>query len=269
MRVVELYVGREDLSVEPAARFSVLDSSCRGLRLFGCMVLCVSAMLGSAGCGGGTTGTSPTGELKFSGIAEGADGSRAGQLTMTVRSGDNDEALVDSGTNPNGEFAMDLPGSEDQLIVEVDGVGSTAIARQQRGNGTMSAKLAVTREGALTSRDLSEAQVDSSTLCSNLEVSGNAIQVVGPVGSGECLVDIVIASQELALGSFTATLRGVCGGVGPKAAISESRAGNEGRLRLDLSQAFSAGCTGLEVVVQSSQALELASVFVVQQQQQQ
>lgn len=265
MRVVELYVGRENLSVKSAARVSVLDSSARGLRLFGCIVLCVSTILSNTGCGGGTTGTSPTGELKFSGVAEDADGSRAGRLTMTVRSGENDEALVDSGTNANGEFAMDLPGSEEQLVVQVDGVGSTSIARQQRGNGTMSAKLAVTREGALTSRDLSEAQVDSSTLCSNLEVSGNSIKVVGPVGSKECLVDIVIASQELTLGSFTATLRGVCGGVGPKAAIVASRAGDDGRVRLDLNQGFSAGCTGLEVVVQSSQALELASAFVVQQ----
>jgi hypothetical protein len=231
-------------------------------RLIVCTVLCLCLAISCSGCGGGTTGTSSIGELKFSGVAEDADGTRAGELTMTVRSGGSDEALVDSGTNKNGEFAMDLPASEERIVVEVDGVGSTSIARQQRGDGTMSAKLAVTKEGTLTSRQFSESQVDRSTLCARLEVSGNIIRVVGPVGTEPCIVDIIVASEELSLESFTGTVRGVCSGT--RTVVQESRAEGDGRLRLDLNRAFLEGCEGLEVVVRSSQTPELASIFVVQ-----
>jgi hypothetical protein len=232
------------------------------------VILCAAAVIGWAGCGGGTTGTSPGGDFKFSGVAEDADGERVGQLTMTVRSAGSDQALVDSGTNTDGEFAMELPGSEERFVVEVDGVGSTLISRKQRGNGAMSAKLAVTEDGAISARELSEAQVDNSTLCSSLEVSGTTIQIVRLLGVEQCIFDIVIASQELALGSFTGAVSGVCRGAQNRATIQEVSAGDNGRVRIDLrqvlDQASLAGCEDLEVLVRSSRVPELATVFRIQ-----
>jgi len=219
------------------------------------LLVCLSA------CGGGTTGTSPTGELKFSGVAEKADGARAGMLNMTVRSGSSDEALADSGTNSQGEFLMQLPASEEMFVIEVAGVGSTSIARMQRGEGSMSAKLAAMKDGTLVAAQLSESQIDSSTLCESLAVEEGGLRVDGALGQGACLVDIVVESQELAVASFYGTVLAKCNGA--RDLIQQSRADATGRVRFDLSSALSSGCQQLELVVASSQAPELSGVFVV------
>jgi hypothetical protein len=50
---------------------------------------------------------------------------------MTVSSTSSDPVVIDSGTDARGEFAMDLPQSEDTFVVDVAGVGSATLERNQ------------------------------------------------------------------------------------------------------------------------------------------
>jgi hypothetical protein len=126
-------------------------------------------------CGGGTTGTSSTDSLKFSGYAETANGQRASDLSMSVQSAATDQTLVDSGTDRRGDFSMALPSDESGFLVIVDGVGEATIVRNQSGAGTMTSKLAATSNGALMVKDLFETQIDPISLCSGLTADGDLV----------------------------------------------------------------------------------------------
>ena len=110
-------------------------------------------------CGGGTTGTSSSDSVRFAGYAEGADGLRAANLSMSVASTATNENLADSGTNDAGDFSMELPAEVESFVVDVKGIGATTVSRQQRGVGTMTSTPAVSSTGALVAEDFFEVQV--------------------------------------------------------------------------------------------------------------
>lgn len=214
------------------------------------------------GCGGGTTGTSPTNELKFSGLVQQSNGTPAPSLLMTVRSGLTDDNLLDSGTNEQGEFAMDLPAAEESLVIDVQGVGSTTVTRAQRGAGTITAKLRVMPEGGLSTSQLSEAQIDEAALCSSLAVSGNMLAIVGDVGQEPCPVVISVDSQELGVAEFTGILSAVCDNA--RVDLEAAKASQQGEMTLDLNRAFSRGCEDVELSVLHSKVPELVASFIVE-----
>lgn len=226
------------------------------------LVAGVCGVIALGGCGGGTTGTSPTDSLKFSGFAEQANGARAGSLTMTVRSASSDETLVHSGTDPQGEFEMSLPASESQFVVDVTGVGTASLNRNQVGDGAMSAKLAVSAQGTLTVSKTFEVQVLEGSLCASLAQSGTTLVIVGEVGQERCLVQILTASKELPLDRFEASLFASCDGTSTQ--VASSKASTSGLIELDLNTAFSRGCVGLSIVVTHPEAAGLGSTFSVE-----
>ena len=214
-----------------------------------------------AACGGGTTGTSSSDSLRFSGYAEGADGVRAGRLSMSVASAATSESLVDSGTNDAGDFSMELPAEEEAFVVDVEGVGATQIARQQRGAGTMASKLSVTSTGALMAENVFEVQALGSVLCASLTLNGSALVVVGDVGSAPCKVAFSVASKSLPLTSFRGEVVALC--AGSMMTISSAAASSQGVITLDLNEAFTRSCSNITVFIASSRAPGLQSEFPV------
>jgi hypothetical protein len=214
-----------------------------------------------ASCGGGTTGTSSSDSLQFSGFAEGADGVRAARLAMSVTSAATSENLVDSGTDDAGDFSMELPAEEGAFVVDVNGVGSTTISRQQRGVGALASKLSVTSAGALVAEDVFEAQPLASILCASLSLSGSTIVVSGEVGNAPCKVAFSVASKSLPLNSFRGDLIASC--AGSRATISSAAASSQGVIMLDLNIAFARGCSDITVLISSSRSAGLRSEFPV------
>lgn len=223
--------------------------------------VCMLTLTALASCGGGTTGTSSSDSLRFSGFAQDADGARAARLSMSVTSTATNENLVNSGTNDSGDFSMELPAEEQAFLVDVDGVGTTAISRQQRGVGTMASKLSVTSAGALVAEDVFEAQPIGSTLCASLSLSGSAIVVSGDVGEAPCKVAFGVASRSLPLNSFRGDLVASCAGTAET--ISSAGASSQGTITLDINEAFARGCSDITVSITSSQAPGLRSEFPV------
>jgi hypothetical protein len=213
-------------------------------------------------CGGGTTGTSPTDTLRFSGFVEQADGTRASSIAMTIRSGVTEDNLLESATNEQGEFSMNLPASEQALIIEAQGVGSTMVMRDQRGDGAITAKLGVTSQGQLLATLISELQIKQSSLCSSLSPSENGLTIVGDVGQEPCLVTISVASQELPIEQFIGTLTAVCSNV--QVDLEISRASQQGEILYDLNRAFSLNCSDIQLKISHGNAPELVAIFIVE-----
>ena len=216
--------------------------------------------LGLVSCGGGTTGTSSTDSVKFAGYAEQANGGRAPFLSMTVSSGTSGEDLKDSGTNAQGDFAMVLPSRESSLVVDVVGLGSTTLRRQQEGPGTLSAKLSASDEGLQSGLQF-EAQLSEQNLCPNLSVSGDELIVIGDDGQVPCPATMAIASQELTLRDFQGSVVARCAGVLNTG--TPARSSSDGKLTVDLSSALNGGCDEIRIVLSHPQAPGLESIFYV------
>lgn len=222
--------------------------------------LSVLVALTLASCGGGTTGTSPTDNLKFSGYAEQSDGSRAGGLSMTVRSGATNQDLKESGTDPQGDFEMRLPESESSLVVDVVGVGATTVRRLQQGAGTLAAKLSA-GQGGLGADLQFEVQVDTSDLCPILSAQGDELLVTSSDLVSSCLVTFRVASPGLDLGQFSGKLLGECNG--SDVTISIGQSDPSGHVHIDLGQAFARGCRTMSVIVETPNAPGLQAEFFV------
>jgi hypothetical protein len=227
-----------------------------GAKLFALTIITVAI----ASCGGGTTGTSSTDSVKFAGYAEQPNGGRAPFLSMTVSSGISGEDLESSGTNADGDFAMALPSSESSLVVDVVGVGSTTMRRQQEGPGTLSAKLSDTGDGLVSGLQF-EAQVTEENLCPILSVSGDELVVIGDDAQIPCLATIAIASQELTLRNFEGSVVARCSGA--ITTLTTARSSADGKLTLDLSEAINRECDEIRIVLTNPQAPGLESIFYV------
>jgi hypothetical protein len=225
-------------------------------------IVCSLVCIGSIGCGGGTTGTSPTDSLKFSGFAQQADGERAGSLSMTVRSGETEEPLVDSGTDANGEFVMKLPASEQSLIVNVTGVGDARVDRSQKGAGAIAATLDVTEQGVLEIGQVFEAQAVATNSQCGVTVAGTAVQVGDGGVQESCVVRIAVASKALPLETFQGALIARCRGA--LEVLSVSRIGAASEIEVDLQPALAQECEDMAIEVSSTRNSELVSSFSVQ-----
>ncbi len=104
------------------------------------VLLAVCAALCFQGCGGGTTGTSITGdsgELKLLGQANGVDNKPAANKSMVVYSGEGEKELGESETDSEGRFEMSLPGSEKSVVVEIDSEPSVPLSRVYEGSSVL------------------------------------------------------------------------------------------------------------------------------------
>lgn len=215
------------------------------------------------GCGGGTTGTSPTDSFKLLGVAKQANGAPASSLSMTVRSSATDEPLVDSGTDAQGKFSMDLPAEEQSLVVDVTGVGQTRVNRNQRGSGAMATTLSVTTQGSLETRETFEAQVVPTDSLCEVVATGTTIQIARGDEQEPCIVNISVASQDLPLETFQGILTANCGGSDTVLSVSPNRAGSG--IQVNLQEALIRSCIDIKIQVSSTRNRELVTRFLVEE----
>jgi hypothetical protein len=212
-------------------------------------VILVGLLVHTAGCGGGTTGTSSTGELKLAGYAQGSSGQRLGDRSMTVRSGVDQGELLASQTDAEGSFTMALPGSESSVLIEIDGKVSSPIARRFNGSSILSTVLTLSSSGGFISQGSFEVQVDQASLCQSLGIEGNELYVKGAI-SGPCEVRARIAPTSYSLSSFSASLEGICDG--SSTLISTVPADTTGVVSIDVGGAIEGGCSSPRIVVSST-----------------
>jgi hypothetical protein len=211
-------------------------------------VILVGLLVHAAGCGGGTTGTSSTGELKLAGYAQAGSGQRLSELPMTVRSGGDQGELLSSQTDAEGSFAMALPGSESSVLIEIDGKLSSPIARRFSGSSVLSTVLTLSSDPSILAQGSFEVQIDEASLCSALGIEGNDLYVKG-VASEPCEARARIASTSYALSSFTASLKGRCDG--SSSVLATASADRAGVVSIDVGGAIERGCDSLRILLSS------------------
>jgi hypothetical protein len=218
--------------------------------------LLIAALLG---CGGGTTGTSSTGELKLIGEVRGPNDRSAANRSMIVYSGGelSQEELEVSATDSNGRFEMSLPGSESAVSIAVEGGARLNIRRRFSGSSIVSALLAdkadknelATNSYILENSKLYslkyayEIYINPSDICLQLATENNGIVVKEPLADTPCEVLIFAYSEQLPPSRFTAKLFAQC--LGNERALLNAAANSEGEMRVDLSEIVREQCEAI------------------------
>ena len=222
--------------------------------------LMISLTIGIVGCGGGTTGTSSTEELRVKGYAEAASGERLGDVPMVVRSGSGDQELLVSQTDQKGDFDMSLPGEEDSIVIEVGGQDSPEVRRNFSGSSVLSTVLAVDTAGALSTSGIFEVQIDAASLCDSLTAKGNTLYIIQePVGQS-CPISLSTHS-DLQSNPLRGEIIARCDG--EQQTFATALTNQAGELRLDVPWSQVTGCDSIEVVVfPSAQRSRTVSISV-------
>ena len=223
--------------------------------------LMISLTIGIVGCGGGTTGTSSTEELRVKGYAEAASGERLGDVPMVVRSGSGDQELLVSQTDQKGDFDMSLPGEEDSIVIEVGGQDSPEVRRNFSGSSVLSTVLAVDTAGAPSTSGIFEVQIDAASLCDSLTAKGNTLYIIQePVGQS-CPISLSTHSDQQSLNPLRGEIIARCDG--EPQTFASALTNQAGELRLDVPWSQVTGCDSIEVVVfPSAQRSRTVSISV-------
>jgi hypothetical protein len=214
-----------------------------------CLSLLTIAPLG-VGCGGGTSGTSSTGELKLAGSAKDSSGAPLGNTPMLVRSASDDQELLSSETDARGDFGMLLPGDQSSVLVQIDGKQSQPITRAFTGSSVVSTILERADSGDLTTPGGFEVQIDPESLCSSVGTENNELFIQGDL-TPSCLVKLMLSSSDYPLSTFSGVLRSRCRG--GRVATATSSPDSQSVISVDLWSAAEQGCSPYEIQVGSSQ----------------
>ncbi len=242
-------------------------------------------------CGGGTTGTSSTGELKMQGRAEKISGQPLSQAELVVFSTTSDKPLIASNTDLQGRFNLLLPGSEVGVTLELEGerldpfirkykdssVLTTVIVKQSKPNANsdknskprLPSRRVFGENGSpkLPSRRFFNVQytfelhINTDTLCTALSTRDNQIFIDKPIELSECKIEIEAFSDELENESFYAQLIGICDE--NTMPISLSRATSAGVMTIDISEAYNRQCKSLRISAYSVRASDTRVVFPI------
>ena len=200
------------------------------------------------GCGGGTTGTSSTGELRLSGYAQDSSGARLGDTAMLVRAASDDQELRSSATDAQGDFGMELPGDQASLLIEIDGKRSQPITRSFTGSSVLSTVVTSADSRELSTAGGFEIHIDPDSLCGSVGTQDNELFIQGDLTS-QCAVKIQVSSSDYAISTFSAVLRARCDD--DVVAIETSRPDSQGDISVDLSEATERGCSPYEIQISS------------------
>lgn len=203
-----------------------------------------------SGCGGGTTGTSSTGELRFAGYVKQSSGERVSFTPMVVRSGTDDEELLTASTDEQGDFEMSLPPAEIAVAIEIGGKRTPPITRSLVGSSVLSTVVTQGPEGDLETSGSFEVRIATDSLCASLRSEDNDLLIQGDI-SPPCLVNFDTISSEYPLSTFNATLEGTCGS--ETSVIVSSSANPGGEISIDVSEASLRGCVPSRISLSSSQ----------------
>lgn len=214
------------------------------------------------GCGGGTTGTSSGDTFKLLGVTESSEQSPLTDTAMSVLSATNNEVLVESQTDQNGDFAMDLPSDEESVVVDVSGTRSAPLKRQLNGTGIVSTKLRQDNQGSIAFAETFEAQVDTARLCSVLEVQGTQLfqraDFVHSAGT-RCLVPLRVRSQGISASTVQSSIRANC-----EVTIQSSGAQQGDTLDVDVAGFLNTGCSRVDIVLTAMGSSLSSAVFSIE-----
>lgn len=224
------------------------------------------------GCGGGTTGTSSTGELNIQGRTQKISGAPIGGATMQVFSATSGDELLMSSTDANGKFNMTLPASEQELFIEIDGQRIPELRKHFSDSSVLVTSIVKQSTATDDPNDgnareffnvqyTSEFHINDLKLCESLSTSNNKIYIESPINSSSCAIEIEAFSQDLANDSFYAQLIGVCNG--NTSPLSIVRASPSGNMTIDISSAYNRGCKELRISTYSVQTSDSRIEFPI------
>jgi hypothetical protein len=192
------------------------------------------------------------------GITEDAKRAPIASTSMSVLSETGDNLLLESQTDQNGDFTMELPNEEAGIIVDVQGTRSAPLIRKMQGASVVSTKLSQDAAGTLAFADTFEVQIDSSRLCRSLETENNQIIQATETVDAECSVTLVVRSNEADYASIEATVRSACAD-----RTIKSSATNDGDITINLAPVLTARCDRIEIVVSRVGSQLRGAVFPV------
>jgi hypothetical protein len=204
----------------------------RGRILRGIHVVALTLLMG---CGGGTQGTSDTGDRSVKGAFVDGGGRPIASQPMTVAEAGSEEPIVTSSTDEQGRFTMEAP--RDIRALRVD------LPRQN-------AEVRVDNLAAEASHlQLKVRLIDSSTQESqrfeyDLGQEGSCL-----AGAG-CTLNIFARGESLPTDSFTLRVVGVCGEESARL-ITEQQLSVNGGGTIEIAQARLQGCSELVAQLES------------------
>lgn len=222
--------------------------------------LIVGSLVASAGCGGGTTGTSPTGAFQLVGVARSTAGTPLSDTDMTVSSANDSAPIGAARTDEQGRFGMALPATTTSLTVTINKKSSSLVPRSLSGSAILSTELVETSTDSVILRQPFEVQVNESTLCSALRLDGNILYRHGEVPPDDsCIVPFTLASSTLSPSRFRATISDGCG-VTRQTTV---RADGAGALAINVAPFVIRGCESFSIVVSHDDADQPGARFSV------
>ena len=233
----------------------------------------IATMLMLFGCGGGTTGTSSTGELNLQGRVEQISDGPISGANMVVFSADTNVELIASRTDSEGRFNMALPGSEAAVVVELDGerltpiqrkfsessVLTTVIVKQSKPNNNPS--IGEPSRRFFDVQYTFELHIRETSLCPALSTNNNVLYIEQEIETSPCSIEIEAFSKELGNETFYAELIGICDG--NTRPISLTNASSTGSMIVDIADARKQGCSSLRISAYSVQASDTRIVFPI------
>ncbi len=214
------------------------------------LTLTSTLLIACCGCGGGTTGTSSTGELKILGTSQNAFGTPISETPMTIYSADSNEELLASQTDEQGIFEMSLAPEEQSVTVEISGQRTAPLVRSYSGSSVLSTTLVQTSDGRLTFGTGFEVQIDSSSLCPGASTTGNSLNISEEQIAGSCGISIQATSHGDTPLVISGEVRSDCGNISQ--VTDGTVASSDGVLQLSLAAASSEGCVPREIVLRAN-----------------
>jgi hypothetical protein len=161
-------------------------------------------------CGGGTTGTSPTGDLRLQGSVFTSSGAAVARTAMSVLPDDNSALAVTATTDQEGAFDMSLDGDVSRFSIEITDHASPSFTRAYQEASIVSALVIQENSGQISLPSVVEAQVDNNRLCSQITSEDNTIFISGDVLDSSCVIPLNINFTQSTKIQYQVMVEGVC-----------------------------------------------------------
>ena len=180
------------------------------MRLLKSIAIVILFSLFSTACGGGTTGTSPSGDLRLQGSVFTSSGAAVARTAMSVLPDNNSALAVNATTDQQGAFDMSLDGDVSRFSIEITDHTSPSFTRAYQEASIVSALVIQENSGQISLPSVVEAQVDNNRLCSQITSEDNTIFISGDVLDSSCVIPLNINFTQSTKIQYQVMVEGVC-----------------------------------------------------------